>query len=630
MFVARKSHFPVQPHRTHIMIAAARSFIPAILTVVVFSFPGWTPAQDEKAPIRRKAHRPDVTGVHGLVTSGHSLASMAGVRILMQGGTAADASVAVLATLNLTEPMMSGAGGNGLMTIYDQASRRIYSLNATGAAPRATDPSQVTAGELNRGIKAGAVPGLFGGWIALLDRFGTKSLAEVLEPAIQYAEHGHPLDRPTAASIAQQRSLFERYPTSARVFLPAGRPPVAGTMFKFPHLAATWKRLVAAEREALQQGKSRSAALQAAFDCFYKGDIAQQMVHFYRDSGGWFSAEDFAAFQPIWAEPIHTNYRGYDVYTSPPTSRGGLEVVMQLNLIEEYDLARLGHNSAESLHLISECIKLAKSDIYHFVADPQFTQMPLPGMVSKDYAAARRAAIDLQRAMLYPDHGHPPGLPAAKTGALRQHVPPKARPALSELAYDGCTTSFSVADGAGNVVVCTPTLGGSWGTGVVVGETGLIFNNGTRIGSTSPYPDDVNYVRGGQIPILNNSPIIVMKDGKFVLSLGTPGGETIGQTQFQVLLNILDFRMGIQEAIEAPRLSLEAKPNFYLPGAEITTRVEGRVPRPVLARLKERGHRPVATAEFALGNMQGILMNLDTGTMTAGADPRRTMYAIGW
>jgi gamma-glutamyltranspeptidase/glutathione hydrolase len=612
------------------MIAAARSIIPAILTILVLTFPGQAPAQDEKTPARRKAHRPDVTGVHGLVTSGHSLASMAGVRILMQGGNAADASVAVLATLNLTEPMMSGAGGNGFMTIYDQASRRIYSLNATGAAPRATDPSQATAGELARGIKAGAVPGLFGGWIALLDRFGTKSLAEVLEPAIQYAEQGHPLDRPTAASIAQQRSLFERFPTSARVFLPDGRPPAAGAMFKYPQLAATWKRLVAAEREALQQGKSRSAALQAAFDCFYKGDIAQQMADFYRDNGGWFTAEDFTSFQPTWAEPVHTNYRGYDVYTSPPTSRGGLEVAMQLNLIEGFDLVRLGHNSAELLHLISECIKLAKADIYHYVADPKFARMPLAGMVSKEYAAARRAVIDRQRAMPYPDHARPPGLPAAKAAALRSPAPPGPRPLLSELAFDGCTTSFSVADSAGNVVACTPTLGSAWGTGVVVGETGLIFNNGTRIGSTSPYPDDVNYVRGGQIPILNNSPLIVLKDGKFVLSLGTPGGETIGQTQFQVLLNILDFGMGIQEAIEAPRLSLEAKPNFYLPGAEITTRVEGRIPSPVLARLKEWGHRPVATAEFALGNMQGILMNLDTGTMAAGADPRRAMYAIGW
>ena len=614
------------------MITTVKRRVLATLSLVgALACSGGAAAQDESRPARLKAHRPAVTGEHGLVTSGHSLASMAGVRILMKGGNAADAAVAVLATLNLTEPMMSGAGGNGFMTIYDQASNQTYSLNATGAAPLAIDPSQVTPDELARGMKAGVVPGLFGGWIALLDRFGTKSLSDVLEPAIGYAENGHPLDPYVAASIARQKSLFGRFPSSARVFLPSGRPPVAGEMFKYPHLANTFKRLVAAEREALRRGRSRSEALQAAMDCFYKGDIAREMVRFYQQNNGLFTAEDFARYKPIWAKPVHTSYRGYDVYTSPSTSRGGLEVVMQLNLIEGYDLGKLGHNTSETLHLIAECIKLAKSDIYHFVADPKFTDIPSTGMLSKDYAAARRAAIDPARAMAYPDHGNPPDQQAsAKIGTLSQHAPPEHRPLLPESAYEGCTTSFSVADEAGNVVVCPPTLGSGWGTGGIVGETGLFFNNGTRIGSTSPYPDDVNYVRAGQIPILNNSPIIVMRDGKFLLSLGTPGGETIGQTQFQVLLNLLDFDMGIQEAIEAPRLSLSAKPNFYNPDAEITMRVEGRVSPQVLARLKEMGHRPQATDEFTMGNMQGILMNLKTGTMTAGADPRRMMYAVGW
>jgi len=446
-----------------------------------------------------------------------------------------------------------------------------------------------------------------------------------------YAENGHPLDRFVAASIARQKSLLASFPSTARVLLPNGRPPVAGEMFKYPDLSNTFQRLVAAEGEALRQGKSRSAALQAAFDCFYKGDIAQQMVRFYQKNDGLFTAEDLASYKPTWAEPVHANYRGYDVYTSPPTSRGGLEVVMQLNLIEGYDLRKLGHNSAESLHLISECIKLAKSDIYHFVADPKLTNIPLAGMISEDYAAARRSAIDPERAMAYPDHDNPPGQQtSAELGSLGTPALPGHRPPLAELAFEGCTTSFSVADEAGNVVVCTPTLGSGWGTGVIVGETGLFFNNGTRIGSTSPYPDDVNHVRGGQIPILNNSPVIVMRDGKFCFSLGTPGGETIGQTQFQVLLNLLDFDMGIQEAIEAPRLGLSAEPNFYKPNAKLTMRVEGRVPGPVLTRLQEMGHRLQVTAEFAIGNMQGILMNLETGTMTAGADPRRMMYAVGW
>ena len=180
------------------------------------------------------------------------------------------------------------------------------------------------------------------------------------------------------------------------------------------------------------------------------------------------------------------------------------------------------------------------------------------------------------------------------------------------------------------MVVATPTLGSSWGTGVIVGSTGLLFNNGTRIGSTSPYPDHRNYVRGGQIPILNNSPTLVMKGGEFVLAVGTPGGETIGQTQFQMLLNVFDFGLGIQQAIEAPRLSLSADPNFYRPGAEIALRVESRMAPSVVSRLAELGHTVELVAPYSLGNMKGILRNLDTGTMTAGGDPRRMMYAVGW
>ncbi len=572
------------------------------------------------------AHRPAVSGVHGLITAGHPLASMAGMRILMQGGTAADAAVAVLATLNQVEPMMSGAGGNGFMTIYDAETDRVYSLNATGAAPKALDAATITPDELNRGMKAGVVPGLFGGWIAMLERFGTMTLGQVLEPAIEYAERGHPLNAFVAASMTRSRELFERYPSTAAVFLPDGTLPVEGQLFRYPDLARTFHKLVEAEETARLDGESRETGLRAAFNRFYRGDIAREMTRFYQRNGGLFTREDFAAYEPIWAEPVHTTYRGYDVYSSPTTSRGGLEVVMQLNLIEGFDVGSLGHNSAEALHLVAESIKVAKSDIYHFVTDPKHADMPTAGMTSKTFADTRRALISPGHAMPYPDHGTPPGLQmtSASPGvAVRE-------PLLAQTAYPGSTTSFSIVDRQGNVVVATPTLGSGWGTGVVVGSTGLFFNNGTRIGSTSPYPDDVNYVRGGQIPILNNAPTLVMQDGEFFLALGTPGGETIGQTQFQVLLNVIDFDMSIQEAIEAPRLSLNADPSFYMPGAAVKVRVEGRVAPLVISRLVEMGHDAQAVREYSIGSMQGILRNPETGTMMAGADPRRMMYAVGW
>ena len=594
----------------------------ALVLLVGLGAPGL--AQESAHPIRpgeqRSANRPEVPGVHGLVTAGHPLAAMAGIRTLMKGGNAIDASVAVLAVLNVVRPQMSGAAGNGFLTYFDKASGRVESLNATGAAPGALRAAELTPEQLNKGIMAGVVPGLFGAWIAALDRYGTMRLEEVLAPAIGYAKNGHPIEASVARAIRSSQELFERFPTSARMFLPEGRPPETGERYFLPDLARTLERLVEAEQAARSQGKSRSEALTAAFDRFYSGDIAEEMARFYRESGGLFTLEDFAAYRPRWTEAIHANYRGYEVYSSPPTSRGGLEVLMQLNLIEGFDLAALGQDSPETLHLVVEAIKVAKADVYRYVADPSRFEVPVEGMLSKEYATERRALMDTEAAIAYPAGGAPPGAEAAAA----------ARSAAAVRSFPGSTTSFSVVDGAGNAVACTPTHGGSFGTGVVVGDTGLTFNNGTRIGSTAPHPDHPNHARGGQIPILNNSPIIVLKDGEFLLALGTPGGETIGQTQFQVLLHILDFGMGIQEAVAAPRLALFAEPNFYTPGADILVRLENRMAPGVLDALLAKGHRAELTGGYALGSNNGILMNLETGAMAAGADPRRAAYAVGY
>lgn len=572
------------------------------------------------------AHRPAVPGTQALVTGGHPLASMSGARILLQGGNAFDATVAVLATLNVVKPAQSGAGGNGFFTVYHRESGQVRSLNATGAAPMAFRADQATAETLLEGIHAGIVPGLFGGWIELLDRYGTLSLKEVLEPAIHYARYGHPIDPAVARGIASRADYFRQWPTSAHAFLPGGRAPEGGERFVLPDLAATFQKVVDAEQEALAGGADRSGALQAARDRFYAGDIAREIVGFIQENGGVMTLEDLAGYRPRWADPVRTTYRGHEVYSSPSTSRGGYEVVMGLSLVEPFRLREAGHNSARALHLTAEAIKVSKADIYHYVADPAFTRIP-EGMTSRSYADQRRTLIDPERARPFPG----PGRPLATEEASQQAIPPQpSRPLLPEETMDGSTDSFSVVDRWGNVVAATPTYGSGFGAGVVLGNTGLTLNNGLRIGSTSPYPDQVNYPRGGQIPILNNSPILVFRDGRFVLSLGTPGGETIGQAQFQVLLNVLEYGMGIQEAIEAPRMALAAAPNFYREGAEITIRMEGRVDAAVIEDLRRRGHRVEVTGGWGGGNMQGILVDLERGTMTAGADPRNLGYAIGW
>ena len=577
------------------------------------------------------AHRPSVPGVHGLVTSAHPLSSMAGMQILMAGGNAIDAAVAVAATLNVVEPQSSGIGGNGFMVLYDKQTDTVHSLNMTGAAPKALKAAEMDAESLAGGIRAGVVPGNLGGLVEALRRFGSKSLADVLAPAIGYAEHGHPINASLSSTIERMRTRLEEAPSSARVFLPDGRVPQEGEMFKVPDLARTLTRLVEAEQAALAAGKSRSDALQAASDRFYRGDIADEFSRFYADHGGLLAREDFAEFAPAWTEPLHTQYRGYDVYSNPSTSRGGFEVLMQLNLLEGYDVKALGYGNPEAIHLMAEAIKLAKADIYRYVADPRFTEVPSAGLLSKEYAAVRRQLIDPARAMAYPVAGDPTAAGrTARVDRRRASVAVRSFPERYEPSYD--TTSFSIVDAAGNAVAVTPTVGGIFGTKVVVGETGVLFNNGMRLGSTSPYPDNVNYVRAGQIAILNNSPVIVLKDGRPVLALGTPGGETIGQTQFQVLVNVLDFGLTIQQAIEAPRFRLDPDPNFYKPGASIQLSFEQRWPASVVSALEAKGHalRPLPDFTAGVGGMQGILLDLEHGTMTGGADPRRAGYAIGW
>ncbi|MEL7044852.1 MAG: gamma-glutamyltransferase, partial [Pseudomonadota bacterium] len=521
----------------------------------------------------------------------------------------------------------SGAGGNGFFTYYDSADKTLQSLNATGAAPLALDASELDPEQLNKGIHAGVVPGLFGGWVALLQRYGTLSLTEVLAPAIDYARNGHPAEESVARAIEAAEELFREFPSSEAMFMPEGRPPHTGEKVTMPDLARTFERVTAAEQKALEGGASRIEALQAAFDLFYRGEIAKEMAAFYREAGGQFTEEDFAAYEPLWTSPVHATYRGYDIYTSPPTSRGGLEVLMQLKLVEGFDLAAMGREDPRAQHLLIEAIKVAKADIYHFVADPKRHTVPVDGMLAASYAERRRALIDPAEAMTFPGPGRPAGEASASTSTARTKGPGDE---LAETSVPGSTTSFSIRDSDGNVMAATPTHGGLFGTGVVVGLTGLTFNNGTRIGSTSPYPDDVNYARGGQIPILNNSPIIVMRDGEFVMALGTPGGETIGQTQFQVLVNVLDFGMPVQAAIEAPRFSLFAKPNFYKEGANITVRFEDRLSQKKYDDLKAMGHDLLLAPSFSLGSIQAILKNEELGTVTAGADPRRAAQAVGW
>jgi len=568
-------------------------------------------------------------GTKAMVASAHSLATQAGLDVLKRGGNAFDAAVAVAATLNVVEPSRSGIGGVGFMTLYVAKTGEVVSLDMSGPAPMAATPDKFkNKRDQEAGYLAGVVPGNFGGWVALLDKYGTMSLADVLATATEYAENGFPVDSYLGETLGDSRTNLEIFPTTAAVFVPNGTLPKEGARLVQKDLANTFRRIVAVEAAARKAGKSRNEALAAAHDFFYKGELAREFVAFYQENGGLFGLKDFSDYTPVWAKPIHTNYKGYEVYTNGPTSRGGIQTLMNLNLLESYDLKGMGLNSADYIQLIAETIKLVNADVYRYVADPKVAAIPLEGLLSKSYAADRRKLINLEKASPYAVAGTPPSAPKAPAPKAAT-VPETTAPSYDD---DPNTTHFDIVDAAGNAVAGTPTIG-TFGTKVVVGKTGVIFHNATRYGSFSPYKDDVNFIGPGKTPLINNSPLMALKDGKLFMVWGTPGGESIGQMQMQTFLNVVEFGMGIQEAIEAPRLEVRARPDFYKPGAELSVSFESRVPEAVRKALTAKGNTlRLEESPYAqvFGGMQGIVINPVTRLLTGGADPRRGGCAIGY
>lgn len=559
-------------------------------------------------------HRVEVPMPTGGVSAGHPLAAMAGTRMLMMGGSAADAVVAAMAVMNVVEPWASSAAGNGFATCLDAKSGKVSSLAFTGGAPKALDPN-VDPKLLDHGHKAVAVPGAFGGWIALARKYGRLPLATLLEPAIGYARDGHPLDPSIAMFITRAQKTLALYPTSAAIFLPGGQPPAPRALFRNTPLARTLQALSDAESAAIKGGADRDTALQAAYDYFYAGPIAQEMTRFSQAQGGWLRMEDMRGYAPKWADPVTTNYRGLDVYCSPLTSRTGLELCAQLNLVEGFDLAALPGGGPAMTHLLIEAIKVAKADVYRYAGDPAVVKVPVEILLSKGFAAQRRKLIDPAHAIAYPQGADLPG--AVRRGPSKQR------------SRGGDTTSLSAVDSDGNAIAVTTTVGGGFGTFVVMGDTGLLCNNGLRIGSTAPDAGHPNKAAPGKIALLGNGPTILLDKGRFKLVCGSPGGETIGQTQFQFLVNMIDRGMGIQAAIEAPRFALDAEPSFYQPGAAISVQMEGRFAAETVAGLTAMGHRVESVGPYAIGSVQGIVADV-SGTRMGGADPRRMGYAVGY
>ena len=562
-----------------------------------------------------EAHRPVVMGRNGMVSSGHPLASQAGISLLQRGGNFADAALATAAALNVVEPLMSGIGGDGYIMVYHHESNRIEVSNGTGAAPyAATRELYQPKGIPMKGILSVSVPGLLHSWLDVHQKYGVRSLAECLAPAIDLADNGFPVSHVLARSIAADPLLCQ-FPTSQAVFAPGGRPLRPGAMVYQQNLARTFRAIADGGRET-----------------FYQGEIARALVKFSQEQGGILTLPDLADCHARWQEPIATDYHGHRVYEAPPNSSGHV-LIQELNLVEQFDLKSLGCNTAESIHLMVEAKKLAFIDREAYVADPEYVDVPIAGLISKEYARERAKLIDLDRA------GNPPAGNPWPYQAAQPKTPATARRSgITQEQED--TTCFVVVDGQGNAICQLQSIQSAWGSSLIAGDTGILLNN--RMTYWHLEPDHVDTLQPGKRVRHTMNPVMVFRQGapsdngagqQLILVCGTPGADTQVQTNLQVLTHVLDFGMTVAEAVEAPRWRNTQSPTEsnipHVCADELL--VESRFSPETLDGLRRRGHQlNLLGAWDAAGSEVMIQVDPDNGALHGAGDPRRDGYAVGW
>jgi gamma-glutamyltranspeptidase/glutathione hydrolase len=571
--------------------------------------------------------RPVIRGRQAAITSMKAEATEAARRILAEGGNAFDAVVAGQAALAVADFPLNGVGSDAEILIYVAREKKIVSINAEPRAPRLATIDwyeQNHGGTIpnSDGLLSGGIPGVVDAWYILLDRWGTMSFAQVLQPAIELAENGYPLSEIRAHIIASSDKI-RKYPTTAKIYLPNGQAPKAGEIFRNPDLARTLKKLV--EAEARNKSMGRHAALRAARDRFYKGDIAREFAAFSEANGGLFRYQDFAEYAAEVEMPVSIDYRGYQVYKNPSASQGPAELIA-LNLLEGYDLKALGHNSADFIHLNVEAIKLAMADREKYLGDMDFIKIPYAGLLSKDYARERRKLIDPAKASLELRPGQPEHFMSS--------MPPSNREVHAVLDghadHDGDTSYIAVVDKDRNMVSFTPSLHSRFGTGVVMGTTGIIFN--CRGDYYSLVRGEANALEPGKRPRSTLQSTLVMKDGKPFAIMGSPGADDQVMRTMQTLINLIDFGMNIQQAIEAPRWTTTSFPSSVFPHTMYPGEmaVESRIPEATREALIARGHKLSVAGPWSLGSNGGIVVDETSGVLSAGADPRVEAYAWAW
>jgi gamma-glutamyltranspeptidase/glutathione hydrolase len=549
------------------------------------------PAGTRLTPQPFRTGRSVVMAPHGIVATSQPLAAQAGLDVLRRGGNAVDAAIATNAVLGVVEPMSCGIGGDLFAIVWDARTKKLYGLNASGRSPYQATRAFFAAKKLKAIPESGplswSVPGCVDGWEALRQKFGTKPLAELLAPAAAYAEEGFPVSEHIADLWALKVKTLAKIPAASATYLPQGRAPRAGEVFRNPGLAKTYRLLAAHGREA-----------------FYKGELAQEMVAYSGKVGGLFSAKDFADHTSTWVSPVSTTYRGYDVWELPPNGQG-IAVLEMLNVLEGYDLKKLGPTSADYWHLFVEAKRLAYEDRAKFYADPDFGRLPIRELISKEYAAQRRKLIQLHESLT------------------------KVQPGDPKLGH-GDTVYLTVVDKDRNCVSLIQSNYNGFGSQHVAGSLGFALQNrGTLFALEEKH---LNRLEPHKRPFHTIIPAMVTKEGRPWFVFGVMGGDMQAQGHVQVLVNLIDFGMNVQEAGEAPRIehvgssTPTGKPADKKGG---TVKAEIGIPPAVMEDLARRGH-PVVGVVRNGGGYQGILIDPKTNMLLGGSEYRTDGCAVGY
>ena len=560
--------------------------------------------------------QPMVMGRRWMVSAGHWLAAEAGAAMMAAGGNAVDAAVAAGIALGVVHADQVQVSGVAPMLIHMKESGEVVSIAGLGTWPRATRPEVfIPENRIPLGLLRTVVPAAPDAWIVALERYGTMPFHEVVEPAIRYARDGfciHPMMQQFIANFADNYRLW---PQNAAIFLPGGQVPQDGDLFVQSDLAASLSYM-AAESRAADAKAGRMAGLAAARAAFYRGDLAQAMVRYHRDNGGWLAEEDLANYSSEVEKAVSIEVDGTHVFSCPPWCQGPT-LLQMIRMAEGLDLPALGHNSAAYVHALAEAMKLCFADRHRYFGDPRFVDVPLATLLSRDYAAVRRRQIDPDRA--YPEMP-PPGDASPLTGALRGEAP----------KLEGDTSYTCTVDRWGNVVSATPS-DTSYESQVI---PGLGFVPSSRGSQSWADPNHASCVKPGKRPRLTPNPAMAIRPGEFAMPFGGPGGDLQPQAMLQVFLNHMMFGMPIQQAIEAPRFVTHSlphtfEPHLYQPGR---LDLEASLGAEVGEALAKKGHlvhwRPAISTNVS--GVCAIRADLRSGTIFGGADPRRAARAIGW